>query len=138
MIQSGRVISSDSDYVLVQVVRQTSCGDKCNTCTGTCNVGIYITTDNTIDAQEGDVVNLETESKTIIKIAFLMYIVPLIIMIIGLTISKSMFPKNYENALSDTIALIIGLVLYIISMYLIHLYCKTKNVEYTLSFRSKY
>jgi len=138
MIQSGRVVSSDSDQVLVQVVRQTSCGDNCNSCTGTCHAGIYIATDNTINAQQGDVVNLETESKSIYKIAFLMYIVPLIITIIGLTISKSLFPGNYVNALSDTIALIIGLVLYILSMYMIHLYTKNKTIDYKLSFRRKY
>jgi len=133
MYQSGQVLSSDKDYVYIMVNRQSACGDKCSSCSGSCKDSVLIKADNTVDVQCGDLVKIESNSSSVYKAAFLLYIVPLIVVIIGILISKKLFPVEYVSALSDLIALTIGLVLYLLSMYIIHLYCKNKSISYKIT-----
>lgn len=133
MYQSGQVLSSNKDYVYIMVNRQSASGDKCSSCSGSCKAGVLIKAENTIDVQCGDMVKIESNSSSVYKAAFLLYIVPLIVVIIGILISKKLFPVEYVSALSDLIALTIGLILYLLSMYIIHLYCKNKSISYKIT-----
>jgi len=136
MRQTGRVISSDNDHALIQIVRQSACGGNCKSCGGSCSpMGVLISTPNPIDAKQGEVVNVDSESNKILKIAALFYIVPLIVIVAGIILSKLYFFPKDTSVFSDIIALIIGAILYTLSLFLIHLFSKKKTIEYTISRR---
>lgn len=138
MRQTGQVISSDKDHALVQIVRQSACGGDCNSCRGTCNtIGVLISTSNPIAAKKGEFVYIDSETSNILKIAALFYIVPLIVIVAGIILSKVYFFPNNSDTFSDIIALIIGAILYSCSLFLIHLVTKKKTIEYTISRRQK-
>lgn len=134
MRQNGRVISSDADHALIQIVRQSACGGNCKSCGGSCNaMGVLISTSNPINAKQGEIVQVDSETNKVLRIAAMFYIVPLFMIIIGIILSKLyLFPDN-TNMLSDVIALTIGLAMYTFSLFLIHFFSKKKTIEYTIS-----
>jgi sigma-E factor negative regulatory protein RseC len=133
MQQKGRVISSDSDYALVQVMRETSCGENCKSCGTNCASSVLISTSNSIDAKQGDFVDIYSDTSKILATIALAYIVPLIIVISGIFISKRFIAYNEIEMLSDVIALVIGIILYAISLFLIHIFSKNKTIKYYIS-----
>lgn len=137
MRQTGRVISSDNDHALIQIVRHSACGGNCKSCGGSCStMGILISTSNTIKAKQGELVHVDSETNKVLRIAAIFYVVPLIFIVAGIILSKLFFFPNDTGVLSDVIALTIGAALYTFSLFLIHLFSKKKTIEYTLSRRS--
>lgn len=134
MNQTGRVISSDNEHALVQIVRESACGQNCNKCGGTCSVmGVLISTPNSINAKKGDIVTIHSETNKIIRIAAIIYLIPLFFIVSGIILSKLLFFKNEISIFSDVFALIIGVTLYILCLFFIHLYSKKETIEYTIS-----
>tara|TARA_Y100001933_G_scaffold258657_1_gene307055 strand:+ start:1120 stop:1539 length:420 start_codon:yes stop_codon:yes gene_type:complete len=134
MRQTGRVISSDSDHALIQIVRQSACGGNCKSCGGSCSVmGVLISTSNPINAKQGEIVNVDSETNKVLKIAAIFYVVPLIVIVAGIILSKLYFFPDDTSILSDVFALTIGAALYTFSLFLIHLFSRKKTIEYTIS-----
>ncbi|EOD00650.1 SoxR reducing system RseC family protein [Caldisalinibacter kiritimatiensis] len=110
MEQVGFVSKVEGNKATVIVRRVTSCGDSCSTCSGSCSVpGLTVDIDNTIGAKKGDYVEVRTRTKTILKSAFLVYIIPLVLMVVGIALGIYVFKglgfDNYES-----IGLLTGLV----------------------------
>ncbi|MBO4220612.1 MAG: SoxR reducing system RseC family protein [Clostridia bacterium] len=88
MIQKATVISTDGEIAKIEVIRATACegchrsqdGSGCAACT-ILDLKRKITADarNDIGALPGDEVVVETPSKTVLSISFLVFIIPLII-----------------------------------------------------------
>lgn len=134
MRQTGLVISSDSEHALIQIIRQSACGGNCKSCSGSCSsMGFLISAFNPINAKIGEIVYVDSETNKIMKTAALFYIFPLVVIIIGIVVSKLYLFPNYETVFSDVIALIIGAALYTFSLFLIKLISKNKKVIYTIS-----
>jgi len=133
MRQKGRIVSSDSDYALVQVMRESACGENCKSCGTNCNTSVLISTSNSIDAKQGDFVDIYSDTSKILGTIALAYIVPLFIIISGIFISKRFIANNEVEMLSDVIALTIGIILYAISLFLIHIFSKNKTIKYYIS-----
>jgi len=59
MIQICKVISSDREQALIQVVRKSACGGNCDKCGSSCSMGYLISVPNTVDAKLGELVDIE-------------------------------------------------------------------------------
>lgn len=137
MRQTGRVISSDNEKVTIQVVRESACGGNCKSCGGACNtIGVTITADNTIDARPGEIVNVDSESSEVLKIAAVFYLIPLVVIIAGIVLSKVYLFPDGQSAHSDLIALAVGGSGCILSLIGIHYFTRQKKIHYTLSRKS--
>ncbi len=70
----------DDKHAEVCVTRQSACGENCASCSG-CSKPTYKAVTiarNPINAQVGDIVNLKSETATVIKGAMYVYILPLV------------------------------------------------------------
>lgn len=75
----------------VEITRSSSCGDNCASC-GLCpgrTAKVYAIND--INASAGDTVIIDMSDKKVLGAAFLVYIVPLIMLIIGYFLCSAVF-----------------------------------------------
>ena len=79
--------------------------------------------------------DIDSDTNKILSTVALLYLIPLVIIIAGIFISKQFIASKELEIFSDVIALAIGLVLYAISLFLIHLFSKNKTIEYHISRR---
>lgn len=102
MDQIGYVVSIEGDVAVVDVRRTSACGDKCSSCGGGCNIpATRVNIENNLEARIGDFVEVRMETKTVMKSAFIAYVIPLIMLILGVGVGiyvfKSFGIKNYES-----------------------------------------
>lgn len=85
MNKTGIVLRENKNRAIVQIDRTGECGDKCETCSASCNTPkIEVEVENTLNAKKGDYVNIVMEHKTLISSSFILYTIPLIAFILGL------------------------------------------------------
>ena len=78
MREIGTVIETSGELCRVSVKRKSACGENCASCKAACNAGEHICdAKNPMGAKPGDEVMLETESRKVLKSAFLVYILPI-------------------------------------------------------------
>lgn len=102
MEQIGHVVKIDGDMVQLDVRRTSACGDKCSSCGGGCNIpAMRVKIKNTMGADIGDFVEVRMKTKTLMKSAFLAYILPLVMLILGIGLGTFIFKSidigNYEQ-----------------------------------------
>ena len=119
MEQVGYVRKIIDDKAEVEVKRISSCGGGCSSCGGSCNVpSITVVMNNLIDAEVGDYVEIKAKSKNIIKYALIVYMIPFVMLILGITLGMSLFQSmNISNY--ETYGFIIGLIFLIISFIIV-------------------
>jgi len=128
MDQIGFVTKTDKKKARVIVKRTTACGDKCNSCEGGCDVtGTVVDIDNTLNAKHGDYVEIEMATSSVMMSIFLVYVMPLILMIagigLGIGISESWGIDNQE-----LLGLVLGALSLVISFFLLRIIdSKLKN-----------
>ncbi len=95
MKEIGIVIKSSGDLCEVSVRRKTACGENCASCKATCSSREHIcTAKNLAGAKIGDRVALETDSKKVLKSAFLVYISPILAFLAVYAIVSSYFSQG--------------------------------------------
>jgi len=116
--QIGFVSKVEGDFVQVDIKRASSCGDNCGSCGSSCNIpGLRINVKNDLGAKLGDFVEVEMSTKSILNSAFIVYMIPLIMMILGISLGayifKTMGYKNYEifGMLAGVFSLVISFML---------------------------
>lgn len=129
MQQVGHVVFSDKDSAVLDVRRVTACGDKWGSCKSGCSVpGTRIKVKNVLGAKLGDYVEVKTKTSFILKSAFIVYIIPLIILVLGIVtginISKSLGLPNHES-----IGLLIGLISLGVSFVILRVYDSKLNKD---------
>lgn len=88
MTGEGLVLSVSDGEAVVQISKSSACGHDCESC-GACNNPTYeITVANPIGAQNGDRVEIETKTSQILGVSFLLYILPVFIMIACATVCE--------------------------------------------------
>lgn len=81
MTGEGLVLSVSDTGAIVQISKSSACGHDCASC-GACNNPTYeITVLNPIGAKAGDRVEIESKTSQILCVSFLLYILPVFIMI---------------------------------------------------------
>jgi len=84
MKQTGYVTNIDKSGITVSVVRSTACGDSCASCSSKCELkNTSIVAQYKEDVKTGDKVVFEMPTGRVILAAFLVYIVPLILLLAG-------------------------------------------------------
>ncbi len=114
MKKNGIVESVDGSRVAIKITRDSSCGENCamcNVCPGK-DMTINILTEQNFS--KGDKVKIETKAKDVLLSAFLIYILPIILLIVGYAIAT----------------LYIGLALMIISFVILLFADKKINTNY--------
>lgn len=122
MKEIGIVQSVSGNLCKVVVTRKSACGENCASCKGGCKLENQIcTAKNNIDAKPGDKVELEIDSKKVLKSAFLVYILPIIIFFAAYFISEG---------LKEPLRIFISIVATLILFLLLFLRDKRLKSEY--------
>lgn len=80
MKEVGTVIKTEGDLCRISVRRKSACGENCASCKATCSSREHIcTAKNSVGAKTGDRVVVETDSRKVLKSAFLVYILPILV-----------------------------------------------------------
>ena len=91
MKESGIVKSVSGDLCQVVVTRKSACGENCATCKGSCKLSDQVCTcKNLIGAKPGDRVEIEMDTKKVLKSAFLVYMFPIIIFLSAYFLSEGL------------------------------------------------
>lgn len=124
MQETGEVVSVTNNTLKVRIYRKSACGDGCASC-GLCkNNENIIEVKNSVNAQIGDKVTLEISSGKLFKAAFLVYIIPLIMLIAGYYIGR-IFTKN------EGLCVLSAFLLMIISLIAISIYDRRLKGKFT-------
>lgn len=122
MKQYGTVVELTQGKATLQIPRSTACGDKCGSCSSHCKQEkIEIDVKNRLNAVVGDRVEVESETKTILGAAFLVYIVPVVMLFVGMIVAN-MIANSMGILLNEFVSLLIGVVFMAVSFLGIRLY----------------
>lgn len=81
MKQIGIVEKTENDTAVVRIKRASACGENCASCKGGCTpTEQTVTAKNTVGAKTGDNVIISLETHDVLFAAFLVYILPLIVL----------------------------------------------------------
>ncbi len=112
MKQAGIIIDVQGNKAVVQIKRATACGEKCGQCSG-CETTINkVEAINPINAKIGQTVIMELPDANVLFAAFIMYIVPIILLFGGIGI-------GYIVLKNIAFAIIIGVIVMILSFFVI-------------------
>ncbi len=115
MEQIGEVVELRGEKALVRIHRVSACGENCASCEGGCKPTASVTEAvNSISAEVGDTVKIQMNSLAYMSLAFIGYILPLIVCIATYFIVQK-FTDNTVIADASAIGSLIGtLVLFYI------------------------
>ena len=83
MEQIGEVVELRGKKALVRIQRTSSCGENCSQCEGGCKpTSSVIEATNGIAAKVGDTVKIQMNSLAFMTLAFIGYILPIIVCLI--------------------------------------------------------
>ena len=95
MRETGIVREVSGDFCKVGVKRSSACGDNCATCSAACKQKEAIcTAKNTVGAKVGQRVIIEINTEKVLKSAFLVYILPIFVLI-GVYLAADSFKIPY-------------------------------------------
>lgn len=129
MLQTGIVkeiksTKNTAPHASIEIIRSSACGENCSSC-GLCpGKAAIVEAINEKGAAVGDTVIIQMSDKKVLGAAFLVYIVPLIMLIIGYFIGYAVF--NTESA-----SIITGLCLMAVTFAIITLVDKKIKLRYT-------
>ena len=81
MLQKAKVIAIEDGMATISVERESACGHDCGSCAG-CGMQsarIIADAENSLGAKVGDMVEVESETAKVLKIAGVVYILPLVL-----------------------------------------------------------
>lgn len=83
MTGEGKVLNVFSIYATVQIKKTSACSHDCSECS-TCTAPVYeVQVLNPVGAKKGDRVLIEADSKKILMLSFLLYMLPVFLMIMA-------------------------------------------------------
>ena len=116
MEQIGEVVELKGKRALVRIYRTSSCGENCSTCSGECKPSATMTlAANGLDAKVGDTVKIQMNSTSFLFLAFVGYILPVIICI------ATYFAVEYftNNIIISDICAILSLIAVLVVFFII-------------------
>ena len=101
MREDGIVIEIMGDICRVSVKRKSACGENCASCKATCSAREHICEARDFaGAKVGDRVVLETDSKKLLKSAFLVYILPILVFLTVFMLASKRFSQGASAVFS--------------------------------------
>ena len=140
MEEEGSVIKLENGYAIVQTEKGSACsgcGSKasCHAMGGTDGKIMEMSAVNDINAKVGDRVVIAIDSVIMLKSSFLIYIVPLVVMIAGGVMGDSYAREHMPASDPDLVAGATGIICLIISFLGIKLW--SKGLEQKAQYRPK-
>lgn len=124
MKEEGIVIKKEGKYVYVKTIRSGACGGNCAECGGCGGAKEQVVKAvNCENLEKGDAAELELNSKNVLKAAFMVYILPLVLFTAGFCIAQN-FIKN------NIICICAGIIFMIIGFFFIKIYDKKSSERY--------
>lgn len=126
IVKVRRLLPDDMAEVIR--IRESACSGDCHKCSG-CGAAkqtMLLTARNLIDAKPGDLVVLSSETKTVLKAAAVLYLVPLFLFLLGYLLGESLLEMG---ALLGIAGLLLG-------MAVVKIYDRAlakKDIAYTIT-----
>jgi positive regulator of sigma E activity len=98
--ESGVIISTHAGIARIELYKNEKCSE-CKACLFTQDHKSYIEVDNSVDAHQGDIVEVEIKPSKFVGYSFLVFIMPIIFMVAGYTIT-------YQLTAAENISIIIS------------------------------
>lgn len=118
LIEEGIVISVFGEYVEIILTENENC-ETCLTkdfCKGSAEKSIRLR--NELNLKIGDHVKIEVRGKTILKTVFLLYVIPLLILLSSFLILYQLIETNKELLVSSISFSLVGMYFLLITFYL--------------------
>lgn len=114
--QFGKIVEViDDSTAIVTMVKHTSC-KNC----GACHIGskpeMSITVENTVNAKLGNIVEVSMPTQNILSAAFIMYVIPLVMLVAGIGIGTKIFSSLSGG---EIFAILLGFALLTVSYLVI-------------------
>lgn len=108
MTERGYVLKSKGKYAQVRIERNSACGQcgKCGMTENQKHVDFYV--ENTLNAQENDIVEIDIPDANTAKLAFVAYILPLIPALVLLFVSVGLQWQDWLSAVLFFVGLAVG------------------------------
>lgn len=114
----GTVVSVNENNATVLVRRVSACGENCANCKGACETTkVKSVVDNELGASVGDMVKIESNSTDVVRAAFVLYMVPILVSIIATVFA-------YSLKLSDILIILIFSGCFFLSFFVLKLFEK--------------
>ena len=111
MKQLAIVEAVNGNIAKIKVKRESACsGCKSEDFCGNCMKVVTADAINNIGANVGDTVNIESESKTILKYAVCTFVLPIITALLAYTVTAYLFSSEVVSNISMTAGFIIPLI----------------------------
>jgi len=138
MEKIARIVSEEGNYAKIEIIRASACGEKCGSCSGGCSsTGIYVKALNEAGGKPGQMVKIELETSTVMKAAFLAYVLPLIMLVLGVLLGAYIHPRLDFNISSEALSLLFGVAFLIISYGILKVfdisYSSKGNIRYRVT-----
>lgn len=116
MKEIGRILEINNGMAKILITRHTACGD-CGACqVGRDNLNMILTAENIIQGEPGDTVEIELQTENFLYASFIMYGIPLLGLIIGLTGAYyGAKTLNYDDNYAQVLGAVVGLSLLALS-----------------------
>ena len=109
----GVVISTDNKKATVMVKRASACGENCAHCKGSCKpTTAQAIVENTIGAHIGDTVKIESNTTDIVRAAFFLYMLPVLVAIVSSVVA-------YGVKMNDIFVILISVATFFVSFVII-------------------
>jgi len=128
--ETGKVVKINGDKATVRFAKTSACShcDHKDSCNSEGEDYMFIELDNTIDAKEGETVEVAASVKSTYKNGFIVYILPLIVVLISAGIGN-FFDKKLGTGFITPVTAVVSIVLYFAILHLIY---KNKKSELAL------
>lgn len=118
--QRGIVQRVEGNFIYIEVFRLSACGDHCATCSAKCaeSKSEIVKFPNHVNAGVGDIVQISSNSKSVLAYIGLVYGIPLVIMMLSICVSNYLFSVAKVDR-KDLYSFIIGIIFLALSYGLI-------------------
>ncbi|MDH3974625.1 MAG: SoxR reducing system RseC family protein [Deltaproteobacteria bacterium] len=135
--EEGKVVKLEGGYAIIHTERGSSCDgcsakSSCHTMSDSGGRLMEMRAINSVGAQVGDRVKVAIDSIVLLKSSFLVYVLPLIVMIAGGLLGDNYARNNMPASDPDLVAGAVGIACLVLSFLLIRLWNKSleKKKEY--------
>lgn len=121
MLEIAKVVSVNGKMAKVQIKRASACGESCASCKGSCAPpNTYVEAVNSIGAVSGQDVEIEMNTKVFMNAVILNYVLPLIMLIVGIFAGSILVDSLNLNVSKDVLGLLLGFGLMTVSYALVY------------------
>lgn len=134
MREKAIVASKKGNKAEVEVIRTSACA-KCRACSlGSEKKVIKVWVQNDVNANVGQVVEIEIENRALISATFIMYVIPLVSFLLGVILGLN-FANTLNIAWEEPFSLLTGLLF--MSLAFLAIYLNNKRFEKSRMFTSR-